>query len=191
MDIWDIETTAEREHVPGWLVEVAQLWTAESSAKYPEEYQEIRTLARAANVPPFVVVTRLFRDTYQITPQTTREGFHQAVEKQTGAHEGRMFLKRANPSQEEQARELEARTIQAAVDLEKAMDANDLKKLQMAAAIWNQSQEAWLMLTQGMTQEKAHAVMIGFAAAGGLNAWMEQKHPGPPPTVFHLYNKQR
>jgi hypothetical protein len=48
MDRWDTETTAEREHVPAWLVELSQLWATQSATnnRYREEYQQIRRLAR-------------------------------------------------------------------------------------------------------------------------------------------------
>ena len=70
MDRWDTETTIERERVPEWLIEITQLWTSHSSTnpRYQEEYRQTRQLARAANVPPFVIILRMFRDTYQVTP---------------------------------------------------------------------------------------------------------------------------
>lgn len=66
MDTWDTETTAEQERVPEWLVDISQLWTTQSATnpRYREEYQHIRRLARAAGVPPFIMILRMFRDTY-------------------------------------------------------------------------------------------------------------------------------
>lgn len=92
MDKWDDESAAERERVPYWMIEFSQLWAAQSATQYPQEFAEWRRLARAANVPPFVIVLRLFRDTYEVTPSTDREKFRAATEKQMRENGGKMFL---------------------------------------------------------------------------------------------------
>ena len=194
MDTWDTETTAERERVPVWLVEFSQIWAAQSATQYQQEYKEVRNLARVANVPPFVIMVRMFRDTYQITHETTKEQFRQAADKQMAADGGQMFLHLAaiptgEAERAQYARELEEKTAQAAVQMKEAMDANDDQRFQVASEIWGQAQETWLIVTQSMTLEKARAVMVGFAAAGKLNKWMDEAIPGPPPCVFDLYKK--
>jgi hypothetical protein len=92
MENWGNESTAEREQVPDWLVDFCQIWAADSSARYPQEFAEWQRLAQAANVPPFVTVLRMFRDTYGITPTTTVEEFKEKERKQTEADGGKMFL---------------------------------------------------------------------------------------------------
>ena len=45
----------------------------------------------------------------------------------------------------------------------------------------------WLQASQGMSPEKANAVLVGFALAGEVQRWMEERQPGLPPTVLDLY----
>jgi len=97
MEQWDDESAAEREAVPLWLVEFSRLWAAQSATQYKQEFAEWRRLARAANVPPFIVVLRLFRDTYGVTPATTREAFKAATARQMQANGGQMFLQAKPP----------------------------------------------------------------------------------------------
>jgi hypothetical protein len=194
MDIWDDETTAERERVPEWLVEVAQLWTAQSATQYREEYQQVRRLARASHVPPFVIILRMFRDTYQVTKATTKEQFKRTLDKQIAADGGQMFIHLATiPPEEDQraayASELEERAAKAVEAMKEAVDKNDERTFQTAAKECSIAQETWLVVAQGMTPEKARTVMVSFAMAGELNRWMEEQIPGPPPLIFKLYKQ--
>jgi hypothetical protein len=56
MDQQDIETIASRENVPTWLVEFSQVWTKHIAVQSSEEYRDIKKLAQAINVPPFIVL---------------------------------------------------------------------------------------------------------------------------------------
>jgi hypothetical protein len=48
------------------------------------------------------------------------------------------------------------------------------------------AQEHWLLAARGMSPEKARAVMVGFAL-NELTKWMNERRPGPPPSVLTLY----
>ncbi len=195
MDRWDTETTAEREHVPEWLVELSQLWTTQSATnnRYREEYQQIRRLARAANVPPFVIILRMFRDTYQVTETTTREQFQKRMDKQIEADGGQMFMHLATvPSEEDQraayAQELEEKIAKAVETMREAVKTDDDAQFRAAAEISGQSQEMWLIVAQRMTPEQARAAMVDFAQ-NEMTRWMEQRIPGPPPLILDRYKK--
>ena len=196
MDLWDTETTTEREHVPEWLVEWAQLWTSQSATnpKYREEYQQTRRLARASNVPPFVIILRMFRDTYQITPKTTREQFLKLMDKQIEADGGKMFMTLATvPSEEAQraayAEELEEQAAKIIALMRETVNDDDEEKFKAAAYECGAIQETWLVITQHMTPQKAHEVMVEFAL-NEVTHWMEARIPGPPPLIFERYRKQ-
>lgn len=196
MDTWDTETAAEREHVPQWLVEVAQLWTSQSATtpRYHDEYQQIRRLARASHIPPFVVILRMFRDTYQVTPETTRQQFQASMDKQIAADGGEMFMKlSAVPREEDQraayAGELEEKVAKAVEHMREAVDTNDDAKFREAAALSGQAQEMWLIVAQAMTPEQARTIMMDFAQ-NEVTRWMEERTPGPPPLIFNRYKEQ-
>jgi hypothetical protein len=196
VDKWDTETTAEREHVPIWLVEFTQLWTTQSATnnRYQEEYQQVRRLARSANVPPFVIMLRMFRDTYQITETSTREQFKQAMDKQVAADGGQMYLKLASiPTEEAQraayAQELEEKVAKAVEAMKEAINADDDAKFQEASAISGQSQEMWLIVAQQMTPKQARLIIVDFAQ-NEVTRWMEEQRPGPPPLIFERYKKE-
>jgi hypothetical protein len=196
METWDIETTAERENVPEWLVEIAQLWTSQSATdpKYREEYQQTRRLARASHVPPFVVILRMFRDTYHVTSETTRAQFQRTMDEQIKADGGQMFMTLAAiPPEEDQraayAEELEEKAVKAVEAMKAAVDEDSEQKFK-AAAECGTAQLTWLVIAQRMTLEKAYAVMVGYATAGELNKWLEERRPGPPPLIFNQYKKQ-
>jgi len=92
MQNWDEMSISEREQVPYWLVEFSQLWAADSAARYPQEFANWRALAEKDGVPPFVVVLRIFRDTYGVSPTTTKEAFKEQTRKQAESHGGEMYL---------------------------------------------------------------------------------------------------
>jgi hypothetical protein len=58
----------------------------------PQEFANWRTLAQKDEVPPFVIVLRMFRDTYGVSPTTTKEAFKEQTRKQTESHGGKMYL---------------------------------------------------------------------------------------------------
>jgi hypothetical protein len=191
---WDIETTAEREHTPIWLVEIAQLWTAQSTKSYQKEYQEIRRLARASNVPPFVIILRMFRDTYHVTETTTQDQFVEAMNQQMDTDGGQMFMELATwPSEEAQlaayAQELREKVEKAVETMQEAINEGNNAKFQEAAAISGHAQKTWLVVTQKMTPEQAHAVVVDFAH-NEMTRWMEERRPGPPPLIFERYKHQ-
>ncbi len=62
----------------------------------------------------------------------------------------------------------------------------DSNKMTQLAAKWRVAQELWLMTARGMSPEKAHAVMIGFTM-NEITNWMNERRPGPPPSVLTLY----
>ena len=49
------------------------------------------------------------------------------------------------------------------------------------------AQLEWLQAARGMSFEKANAVLIGFTM-GEVTKWMEERRPGPPPSVLTLYD---
>ncbi len=197
MDTWDTETTMERERVPEWLVDVAQLWTSQSATnpRYRDEYQQVRRLARAGGVPPFIIILRMFRDTYQVTPETTREQFQKRMDKQIEADGGEMFMHLATvPSEEAQraayASELEEKVAKAVEAMREAVADDDDAKFKEASAVSGQSQEMWLIVAQNMTPEQARTVMVDFAQ-NEVTRWMEERIPGPPPLIFDRYRKKQ
>lgn len=62
----------------------------------------------------------------------------------------------------------------------------DDPEFQRAVEAHRGAEELWLQVAQGMSPEKARAVIIGFAF-GELRKWMDERRPGPPPTVLDLY----
>ena len=193
MDTWNTETTAEKERIPEWLVEIAELWTAQSatSSLYQEEYQQIRRLARAANIPPFVLIVRMFRDTYRVTAMTTKEQFQRCVDEQIAADGGQMFMHLAIvPSEENQrvayAQELEEKAVKAAAIMKESIDADDDQKFKAASAECGRDQETWLIIAKRMTPEQARSAMVRFAQTD-VTRWMEERLPGPPPLIFDCY----
>jgi hypothetical protein len=84
------------------------------------------------------------------------------------------------------------RTMEEAIhlceqDMQRAVQRNDSQALARLAQGWRLANENWLLVARGMRPEKAHAVMVGFAV-GELSKWMEERRPGPPPSVLTLYD---
>ena len=193
METWDTYTTVQREHVPEWLVDIAQLWTSQSAttSQYQEEYKQIRRLAKAAQVPPFVIIVRMFRDTYQVSDTTTQEQFQKRMDDQLKADGGQLFMRLAAiPSEEAQrvayVKELEENVAKAAEVMHEAVKTDDDTTFRQAAATSGRSQEMWLIVAQNMTPEQARATMIDFAQQE-VTQWMEERRPGPPPSIFIRY----
>ncbi|WP_126629649.1 hypothetical protein [Dictyobacter alpinus] len=63
----------------------------------------------------------------------------------------------------------------------------DAPRFQRACEAWRQANVAWLQVTQAMSPEKAHAVLVGIAVGGAVPTWMTQCAPGPPPSVLPLF----
>ncbi|GLV61132.1 hypothetical protein KDH_79490 [Dictyobacter sp. S3.2.2.5] len=193
MDTWNTETTMEKERVPAWLVMFAQLWTSQSATTpyYREEYQQIKRLVRAATVPPFIIVLRLFRDTYQVQPQTTWEQFYTRMDAQINnlAGDGQMLLHLGMlPIEEVQrashAKDLQNTAVRAVDSMEQAITADDDAAFREAAAQCGQAQEQWLIVAHHMTPEQARTLMVDFAQHE-LTHWMHTRLPGPPPLPSH------
>jgi hypothetical protein len=83
--------------------------------------------------------------------------------------------------------QLEDAIQQAAQRMDKAQRKDDMARFHMAAEVWRQAQILWLQAAQSISAEKAQAVMICFAAGGELAKWLDEKRPGPPPSVLVLY----
>jgi hypothetical protein len=87
-------------------------------------------------------------------------------------------------------RKLEDAIQQAALVMEDAaLNNQNMAQFQEASEAWRQAQGLWLQASENMSAEKAQAVMVGFATGGELNRWLEERRPGPPPTVLELYKK--
>jgi hypothetical protein len=72
-------------------------------------------------------------------------------------------------------------------DMQRAVERKDSKALARLAQGWRLANENWLLAARGMSPEKANTVMVGFAL-GELSKWMEERRPGPPPSVLTLYD---
>ncbi|GLV55986.1 hypothetical protein KDH_28300 [Dictyobacter sp. S3.2.2.5] len=193
MDTWNTETTMQHERVPAWLVEFAQLWTSQSATNphYREEYQQIKRLASAANVPPFLITLRLFRDTYQVQPTTTWDQFHARIDTQIAASGDQLQLHlNVLPTEEVQraaaAKALQDTAARAVTTMEEAIQTDDNATFQEAAAHCGQAQEQWLIVAQQMTPEQARTLMVDFAQHE-LTRWMQARLPGPPPLIFDRF----
>lgn len=71
--------------------------------------------------------------------------------------------------------------------MESAIRQDNMAQFAIACETWRQSQLLWLQATQEMSPEKAQTVMIGFAVAGKLDRWVEERCPGPPPSILSSY----
>jgi hypothetical protein len=87
----------------------------------------------------------------------------------------------------EMIRQLESVIQQGIEVMEDARLNKKTARLQSAMEGWRQAQGMWLQVARGMSPEKAQAVMVGFAV-GELTKWMEERRPGPPPSVLTLYD---
>ena len=86
----------------------------------------------------------------------------------------------------EYIRELEKLIPQFQQDMHQAAMRKDSQALTRLSQGFNMAQTDWLQVARGMSLEKARAVMVGFAM-GELTKWMEERRPGPPPSVLTLY----
>ncbi|GHO63300.1 hypothetical protein KSC_021920 [Ktedonobacter sp. SOSP1-52] len=71
--------------------------------------------------------------------------------------------------------------------MDEAQRKGDTESFNRASMAWQQASLLWLEAAQGMSREKAAAVMIGFATGGELAKWVDERRPGPPPSVLSLY----
>ncbi|EFH85390.1 hypothetical protein [Ktedonobacter racemifer] len=67
---------------------------------------------------------------------------------------------------DEFVRKLEDIIKKAAHQMDEALQRNDIAQFSKAAEAWRQASGVWLQAAQGMSWEKAEAVMIGFATGG-------------------------
>lgn len=77
---------------------------------------------------------------------------------------------------------LESAIQQAAQRMDEAQQHKDLMRFSIAADAWKQASGLWLQAAQGMTWEKAQAVMIGFATGGYAKT---PKIDANPPIIRH------
>src|SRR5579859_613804 len=70
--------------------------------------------------------------------------------------------------------------------MQQAVTSNDEKAFIRLAEGWRLAQENWLHIARDMSPEKARAFMVGWAT-GELTKWMEERRPGPPPSVLTHY----
>lgn len=96
-------------------------------------------------------------------------------------------MNQGDMDRDEFVRKLEDIIKKAAHQMDEALQRNDIAQFSKAAEAWGQASGVWLQAAQGMSWEKAEAVMIGFATGGELDKWVHERRPGPAPTVLSLY----